>query len=73
MPGIARERKIEKEGKALSDLHMVEKVPAVTIIEINAEPTPLTLAGISDYLIQGKTGEVLPGIVARVKTAQKLR
>jgi NAD-dependent deacetylase len=39
----------------------------VTIIEINAEPTPLTLEGISDYLIQGKTGELLPHIVADVK------
>lgn len=34
----------------------------VTIIEINAEPTPLTNS-ISDYLIQGKTGEILPQIV----------
>ena len=37
------------------------------IIEINAEPTPLTGEGISDYLIQGKTGEILPGIVEEVK------
>jgi NAD-dependent deacetylase len=36
---------------------------AVVIIEINAEPTPLTEEGISDYLIQGKTGEILPEIV----------
>jgi len=34
----------------------------VKIIEVNAEPTPLTHEGISDYLIQGKTGEVLPKI-----------
>ncbi len=34
--------------------------PAVRIIEINAEPTPLTQQRISDYLIQGKTGEILP-------------
>jgi NAD-dependent deacetylase len=38
-----------------------------TIIEINAEPTPLTERGISDYLIQGKTGQVLPQIVEEVK------
>jgi NAD-dependent deacetylase len=37
------------------------------IIEINAEPTPLTERGISDYLLQGKTGEVLPKIVEEVK------
>ena len=40
-------------------------VPAV-IIEINAEPTPLTNERVSDYLIQGKTGEVLPNIVLEV-------
>ncbi|MGP8154953.1 MAG: SIR2 family NAD-dependent protein deacylase [Smithella sp.] len=37
------------------------------IIEINADPTPLTEEGISDYLIKGKTGTVLPKIVAEVK------
>jgi NAD-dependent deacetylase len=35
---------------------------AITI-EINADPTPLTHEAISDYLIQGKTGEILPAIV----------
>lgn len=39
----------------------------VTIIEVNAEPTPLTQEGISDYLIQGKTGEALPAIVDLVR------
>jgi NAD-dependent deacetylase len=38
------------------------------LIEINAEPTPLTERKVSDYLIQGKTGEVLPQIVGQVKT-----
>ena len=38
-------------------------LPAVTIIEVNAEPTPLSHEKISDYIIQGKTGEVLPKIV----------
>ncbi len=37
-----------------------------TIIEVNAQPTPLTREGISDYLIQGKTGEILPAIVKEV-------
>lgn len=37
------------------------------IIEINADPTPLTKEGISDYLIQGKTGEILPRVVEAVK------
>jgi NAD-dependent deacetylase len=36
------------------------------IIEVNAEPTPLTYEGVSDYLIQGKTGEILPAIAEAV-------
>ncbi len=39
------------------------------IIEVNAEPTPLTEDRISDYLIPGKTGEILPRIVEAVKKA----
>lgn len=42
-----------------------------TIIEINAEPTPLTEEGVSDYLITGKTGEILPRIVEEVKKLRK--
>ena len=38
----------------------------VTIIEVNAEPTPLT-GTLSDYLIQGKTGELLPRLVEEIK------
>ncbi|MFA7349084.1 MAG: NAD-dependent deacylase [Desulfurivibrionaceae bacterium] len=44
---------------------------AITIVEINAEPTPLGSEGISDFLIQGKTGEVLPALVAEVKRLRK--
>ncbi len=40
---------------------------ATIIIEVNAEPTPLTEEGISDYLIQGKTGQILPRILEEVK------
>jgi len=58
LPRIARQRSVGKAGQAHS---------AVTIIEVNAEPTPLTEAGISDYLIQGKTGEILPRIVEAVE------
>ncbi len=39
----------------------------VTIIEVNADPTPLTQERISSYFIQGKTGDVLPRIVAEVR------
>jgi NAD-dependent deacetylase len=46
---------------------------SVKIIEVNAEPTPLTQEGISDYLIQGKTGEILPRIVEEVRKTQKHR
>jgi NAD-dependent deacetylase len=40
--------------------------PGTIIIEVNAAPTPLT-GRVSNYLIQGKTGEILPKIVERVK------
>ena len=49
----------------------MEKVPAVTIIEVNAEPTPLTHEMISDYIILGKTGEILPRIVDEVKKLRR--
>jgi NAD-dependent deacetylase len=42
----------------------------VKIMEVNADPTPLTREGVSDYLIQGKTGEILPTIVEEVKKAR---
>jgi len=37
------------------------------IIEVNAEPTPITQESISNYIIQGKTGEILPKIVEEIK------
>jgi len=42
----------------------------VKVVEVNADPTPLTHEGISDYLIQGKTGEILPRIVEEVNKAR---
>lgn len=71
LPRIARQRRIEEETETETGLFTVKKTAAVTIIEINAEPTPLTEEGISDYLIQGKTGEILPQIVAAVKKLRK--
>jgi len=50
-------------------LHVTGYRTTVKIIELNAEPTPLTHEGVSDYLIQGKTGEILPLIVDEVKNA----
>lgn len=70
LPRVARQKMRETQKERTSGLLAVEKVPAVTIIEVNAEPTPLTWEGISDYIIQGKTGEVLPTIVAEVKRVQ---
>ena len=48
------------------------KKPAATVIEVNAEPTPLTQEHVSDYLIQGKTGGILPAIVEAVKAKLKV-
>jgi NAD-dependent SIR2 family protein deacetylase len=67
LPKVAMERRIEKERKSESGLYVIEEIRAVTIIEVNAEPTPLTHEKISDYLIQGKTGQILPNIVEEVK------
>jgi NAD-dependent deacetylase len=57
LPRIARQRRFE-EGKSAET--------ATIIIEVNAEPTPLTAEGISDYLIQGRTADILPQIVEAV-------
>ena len=43
----------------------------VKIIEVNADRTPLTHEGVSDYLIQGKTGEILPRIVGEVRKVRR--
>lgn len=67
LPRVARQRRTETERKTETGIHVVEKIPAVTIIEVNAEPTPLTEEGISDYLIRGKTGEILPKIVEELR------
>jgi len=57
LPRAARQRRWE-EGQTAET--------ATIIIEINAEPTPLTAEGISNYLIQGRTAEILPRIVEAV-------
>jgi NAD-dependent SIR2 family protein deacetylase len=64
---IAQQQRVEAQQKAESGLYFVKNESATTIIEINAEPTPLTAEGISDYLIRGRTAEVLPRIVEAVK------
>ena len=72
LPRIARQRRTEREQKAKSGLYFAKSESATTIIEINAEPTPLTAEGISDYLIQGRTAEILPQIVGMVKGAVQI-
>jgi NAD-dependent deacetylase len=62
LPRIAKRRFVKKEGKW----------QPVTLIEVNLEPTPLTQEGITDYLIQAKTGEVLPKIVDEIRKMRAL-
>jgi NAD-dependent deacetylase len=46
---------------------IAKQVNNATLIEVNAEPTPLTEERISNYIIMGQTGEILPAIVEEVK------
>jgi NAD-dependent deacetylase len=57
-------------GRSILGLEIMGRRSNVKIIEVNAEPTPLTQENISDYLIKGKTGEILPRIV---EEAERLR
>ncbi len=63
LPRMARYR----TSRLIAGLEIVGYRSKVKIIEVNADPTPLTQEGVSDYLIQGKTGEILPRIVEEVK------
>jgi NAD-dependent deacetylase len=67
LPRVARQRSAERGGQTQSGLHGAQRVPRVTVIEVNATSTPLTEQGISDYLIRGRTGEVLPKIVSEIR------
>jgi NAD-dependent deacetylase len=67
LPYIARNKTTSPNQAIYSQLYTPHTGDKATIIEVNAEPTPLTEQGISDYLIQGKTGEILPRIVEQVK------
>ena len=71
LPRIAKQRKTEVERQTGTGIYAVEKLSAVIIIEVNAEPTSLTEDRISDYLLQGQTGEILPRIVEEVKRIRK--
>ncbi|MCJ7791882.1 MAG: hypothetical protein MUP49_05700, partial [Dehalococcoidia bacterium] len=55
--------------RLIAGLDVVGYKTNVKIIEVNADPTPLTHEGVADYLIQGKTGEILPRIVEELRKA----
>ena len=67
LPRLARERGAGRHLHSEWGLHVPEKRAEVAIIEVNAEPTPLTYEGVSDYLIQGRTGEILTSLVEEVR------
>jgi len=67
LPRMARHH----ASRLVLGLDVIGRKTDVKIIEVNADPTPLTHEGVSDYLIQGKTGEILPRIVEEVKKSIK--
>ncbi len=67
LPRIARDRGTGRGGRSERGLQAGGRASAVTIIEVNAEPTPLTREGVSDYIIRGKTGDILPKIVEEAR------
>ena len=64
LPRIAKQRALELESHAYRGS---DDFGTVKIIEINAELTPLTIDGVSDYIIQGAIGDILPTIVEGAK------
>jgi NAD-dependent deacetylase len=72
LPRVAKTHQIERIAKSLAGSYSAQKGPVVTIVEVNTEPTPLTHEDISDYLIQGRTGDILPRIVDAVKRLKKM-
>jgi NAD-dependent deacetylase len=49
-----------------ADVPITAKASGAKVIEINLEPTPLTHQ-VSDYMIEGRCGEVLPRVVEAVR------
>lgn len=66
LPRVAKQKSIGLNG--FYGMYSLAEAASVIIIEVNAEPTPLTEESISDYFIQGKTGEILPQIVEEVES-----
>jgi len=56
-----------------ASLPAIAKRAGATVIEINPEPAPGAITGIvSDYLIEGKAGEVLPRIVEKIGISREI-
>jgi NAD-dependent deacetylase len=62
--------RMAKFHSGVTGLDVMGNKANVRIIEVNADSTALTHEGVSDYLIQGKTGEILPRIVEEVNKAR---
>jgi NAD-dependent deacetylase len=60
-------------GRLVTGLDVIGHKANVKMIEVDADPTPLTHEGVSDCLIQGQTGEILPRIVGELRTTRKQR
>jgi NAD-dependent deacetylase len=67
LPRIARNKTAYGNRWDMRGAQMGDLRSNVTIIEVNADSTPLTQERISSYFIQGKTGDILPRIVDEVK------
>ena len=67
LPRIARHKRAYGNRWDMRGAQMGDLRSNVTIIEVNADSTPLTQERISSYFIQGKTGDILPRIVDEVK------
>lgn len=70
LPRIARYRGYDSGLGGFFDTPAEDRNNNVTIIEVNAEPTPLTHSNISDLLIQGQIANILPKIVDVAKRLQ---
>jgi len=71
LPRLAREKGSGRHLHNEWGFHAPDRKSDVAIIEVNAEPTPLTHEGVSDYLIQGRSGEILTQLVDEVRKLKK--
>ena len=58
-------------GGLVPGLDVMGRKANVRTIEVSADATPLTYEGVSDYLTQGKTGEISPRIVEELRAVRK--